>query len=190
MGPLSRAFAMDQDQMNVVELAEYLHLPRETVYKYVRAGKIPSKKDGRNWVFSRSEIDRWVEENATNRSASAGKGRVLVVDDEQAVRHVFHLWLERAGYSVDEAEDGQKAIPMIEDGSYNLVFMDLQMPNMDVVEALRRIRSMVDQPSVIIVTAHYNGALMEEILKMGPVHVLKKPVDRERFLEAAAMCMS
>jgi excisionase family DNA binding protein len=178
---------MSQERMSVNELSEYLNLPRETVYKYVRAGKIPSHKQGRQWYFIRQEIDRWVESNTVSRPAPVMSGRVLVVDDEQAVRHVFHLWLERAGYDVEEAEDGHKALETISGGSFRLVFMDLQMPNMDGVEALRRIRGMQDPPDVVIVTAHYNGALMEEILKMGPVHVLKKPVDRERFLEAAAM---
>jgi response regulator of citrate/malate metabolism len=46
---------------------------------------------------------------------------------------------------------------------------------------------MPDAPDVVVVTAHYNGEMMEEILKTGPTHVLKKPVERRRFLEAASM---
>lgn len=180
---------MSSEQMTATELATYLNLPRETIYKYVRAGRLPAIKSGRSWVFDRTQIDRWIEENV-HRSEPTSRASVLVVDDEPAVRHVFKVWLENAGYKVDEAPDGQQALGRMDEDSYDLVFLDLQMPNMDGVETLRHIRGREDQPDVIIVTAHYNGALMEEILKLGPVHVLKKPVDRERFLEAAAMYAS
>jgi excisionase family DNA binding protein len=176
---------MSSEQMSAIELAAYLNLPRETVYKYVRAGRLPAIKSGRTWAFDRAQIDRWIDANV-HHGEPAARAAVLVVDDEPAVRHVFKVWLENAGYKVDEAADGQQALGRLDAAAYGLVFLDLQMPNMDGVETLRHIRNRAEHPDVIIVTAHYNGALMEEILKLGPVHVLKKPVDRERFLEAAA----
>lgn len=176
---------MSAKKMTVAELADYLNLPVETVYKYVRGEKVPAKKNGRQWVFDRDEIDQWIESN-TGAVGEDATRRILVVDDEPAVRGVFSIWLESAGYAVDEAENGQRALAQIEDTDFDLVFLDLQMPTMNGVEALCNIRRMASPPDVVIVTAHYNGELMEKILQTGPVHVLKKPVERKQFLDAAA----
>jgi excisionase family DNA binding protein len=180
---------MSAGKLSVKDLAAYLNLPVETVYKYVRGGKLPASKSGRQWVFDRVEIDRWVEENLQTPGSAPCIRRVLVVDDEPAVRGVFSVWLESAGYAVEQASNGEQALTRLDedDDGYDLVFLDLQMPKMNGVETLRHIRALEAPPDVVIVTAHYNGDLMEEILRMGPVHVLKKPVDRRQFLEAAGM---
>lgn len=174
----------ESGSMNIRELAAYLRLPSETLYKYVRGGRIPARKSGREWVFDREAIDKWVTDN-THMPAAGATPKVLVVDDEAVVRRVFVLWLEGAGYKVEEANNGEQAMEKLEGGGFNLVFLDLMMPRMDGVETLRRIRSLPDVPDVVIVTGYYNGAMMEDVLAMGPVHVLKKPVQREQFLQAA-----
>ena len=175
----------ESGSMNIRELAAYLRLPSETLYKYVRSGRIPARKSGREWVFDRDAIDQWVLDN-THLPAGGATPKVLVVDDEAVVRRVFVLWLEGAGYKVDEANNGEQAMAKLDAGGFNLVFLDLMMPRMDGVETLRRIRSLPDVPDVVIVTGYYNGAMMEDVLSMGPVHVLKKPVQREQFLQAAS----
>lgn len=175
--------------MTIREVAAYLKLPCETLYKYVRGGKIPARKVGREWVFDREEIDQWVAGSVAPKELPP-PSRVLVVDDEPAVRRVFQLWLESAGYHVTEASDGELALEKLHAGTFDLVFLDLMMPNMDGLEALRIIKSLPNPPGVVIVTAHYNGSLMEEVLQLGPAHVLKKPVQREQFLQAAATYLS
>ncbi|MBL7114312.1 MAG: response regulator [Kiritimatiellae bacterium] len=177
---------MSAEEMTIQDLSIYLNLPTETLYKYVRAGKIPARKAGRRWVFDQDQIEAWLAEQSETNHPEA-KPAVLVVDDEPSVRGVFKLWLEHAGYQVDEASDGVEALERIEDGNYQLMFLDLLMPRMNGLQTLQKVREMSDAPDVVIVTAHYNGDMMEEILKTGPTHVLKKPVERRRFLEAASM---
>jgi excisionase family DNA binding protein len=172
------------DEMNIRELAAYLRLPSETLYKYVRSGRLPARKSGREWVFDREAIDARIADN-THMPMKGGAPTVLVVDDEPVVRRVFVLWLEGAGYKVEEASNGEQAMEKLQAGTIQLVFLDLMMPRLDGVETLRRIRTLPDVPDVVIVTGYYNGALMEDVLAMGPVHVLKKPVQRQQFLQAA-----
>ena len=177
---------MSDVEMTIQDLSVYLNLPTETLYKYVRAGRIPARKSGRRWVFDQDQIEAWLTEQS-GTSQSEARPSVLVVDDEPSVRGVFKLWLEHAGYEVDEASDGVEALERIEEGNYQLMFLDLLMPRMNGLQTLQKVREMPDSPDVVIVTAHYNGDMMEEILKTGPTHVLKKPVERRRFLEAASM---
>ena len=184
-----KGHVVNNDQMTIDDLAAYLNLPKETLYKYVRGGRIPAHKSGRRWVFDRSEIDAWIADH-TNDAPEQTEVRVLLVDDEPGVRHVFRVWLEREGYVVSEAEDGVDALEELDRAPYSLVFLDLQMPKMDGVQTLKHIRGRSPSPDVVIVTAHYNGELMEEILRLGPVHVLKKPVSRERFLDTARLYVS
>lgn len=171
------------EHMSIKQLAAYLDLPPETLYKYVRAGMIPAVKSGRNWVVSRDEIEKWIEAHGNTATASQ-RGQVLVVDDEPVIRHVFRTWLEDEGYRVAEAGDGNEALALIDNEPFDLVFLDLQMPGANGVETLRRIRDQVPSQDVVIVTGHYDGEMMDEILSMGPAHVLKKPVDKEQFIEA------
>jgi excisionase family DNA binding protein len=60
------------DVLTIVELGTYLKIPKSTLYKFVREGKIPSQKIGRHWRFSKAAIDRWLEETRANEWSSRG----------------------------------------------------------------------------------------------------------------------
>lgn len=60
------------DVLTIEELAVYLKIPRSTLYKLVREGKIPSQKIGRHWRFRKAGIDHWLEETRANDPASGG----------------------------------------------------------------------------------------------------------------------
>ena len=66
--------------------------------------------------------------------------RILVVDDDTVISKVFTLMLQRSGFEVAVAEDGLMAVKMWEDGNFDLVLMDVQMPRMNGFEATRAIR--------------------------------------------------
>ncbi|MDP6526464.1 MAG: response regulator [Kiritimatiellia bacterium] len=135
---------------------------------------------------SKGEIEKWIEEHG-NTATAAHRGQILVVDDEPVIRHVFRTWLEDDGYRVAEAGDGAAALALIDDEPFDLVFLDLQMPGTNGVETLRQIRDQVAAQDVVVVTGHYDGTMMDEVLSMGPAHVLKKPVDKEQFIEAVRL---
>lgn len=60
------------DVLTIKELAVYLKIPKSTLYKLVREGKIPSQKIGRHWRFLKGAIDRWLEDMPTDRPGSKG----------------------------------------------------------------------------------------------------------------------
>jgi len=106
------------------------------------------------------------------------KGRVLVVDDEPAIRALVAKIVERAGFSVDVAADGQDAVEKVEKNDYAVIVLDLMMPAMsgyEFVEFLQRRGG--KRPTVIVITAAAEASLTRQ-LDPGVVHsVVRKPFD-------------
>ncbi len=105
--------------------------------------------------------------------------RILVIDDEEAVRTSFTLALGDAGFEVDTAESGEKGLQMKKDTEYDLIFLDLKMPGMSGVETLRQIRKTDKRVPIYIFTA-FHKEFFEE-LKIArkeklSFEILKKPI--------------
>jgi len=118
--------------------------------------------------------------------ASAGLGRILIVDDEQSVREVLSEYFMEQGYSVESAGGGEEALAIVQRSTPDLVLLDVRMPGMDGVETLRRIRNAAPDVSVIMVTANEDVALARETLKLGALDYVAKPFDFV-YLERAIM---
>ena len=82
--------------------------------------------------------------------------KILVIDDDPAVRGAFNLILGEAGYEVQEADNGLQGVEMARAERPDLVFLDLRMPGIDGVETLRRLKAIDESMSVYIVTAFAN----------------------------------
>lgn len=82
--------------------------------------------------------------------------KILVIDDDAAVRGAFNLILSESGYLVREAEDGLQGIEMTQADRPDLIFLDLRMPGIDGVETMRRLKALDDTLSIYIVTAFAN----------------------------------
>jgi two-component system response regulator (stage 0 sporulation protein F) len=118
--------------------------------------------------------------------ASAGLGRILIVDDEQSVREVLSEYFIEQGYSVESASGGEEALALVRRSTPDLVLLDVRMPGIDGVETLRRIRDAAPDISVIMVTANEDVALARETLKLGALDYVAKPFDFV-YLERAIM---
>ena len=116
----------------------------------------------------------------------ARQARVLVVDDNEVNLLIAAEMLSHVGVEVHTAEDGAQALQQLQAEPFDLVFMDMQMPVMDGLEATRRIRARTDRPRVPIVamTANVLPADRERCLLAGMDDVITKPIDADR-LEAA-----
>ena len=123
-----------------------------------------------------------------------GNGRVLVVDDEPDIRRVVRIMLEKAGYDVLEAEDGQAAINVINTGENRLmldaVVCDMRMPKINGVEAMAYFRDNFPHVPVVVLTGFPDTEMAVSSMRNGVVDYLVKPVDSERLTAAVASAMA
>jgi PAS domain S-box-containing protein len=130
-------------------------------------------------------IERSAQEPATEPtgwpSRSMSKGRILLVEDNPANQKVARLMLERFGCDVTVANNGREALERISANTYDLVFMDCQMPELDGYEATRRIRALPDpraQVPIVAMTAHAMQGDREKCLAAGMNEYAAKPITR------------
>ena len=162
--------------MTTEEVSEYLKLPVETLYKHARSRKIPATKIGKHWRFSRDEIDRWV---ASQNNQNRPQLQVLVVDDDEMVCNLIKKWVEQEGCFADCVTSGRDALGLLRVQTYDLIFLDLRMPQLNGVETLHRIKDIAPRTEVVVVTSYFESDLMEEALALGPLRLLKKPFDKQ-----------
>lgn len=102
--------------------------------------------------------------------------KVLVVDDDKALRGLLALVGRRASFEVDLAGDGVQAMQAMESTEYLVVILDLQMPNMNGFDVIQKLRARERRPSIIVLTAMPSSALIE--LDPNVVQaIIRKPFD-------------
>lgn len=113
------------------------------------------------------------------------KPRILLVDDNQINRNVASKILSKSGCEVEEADGGKKAINLVKKKSFDLIFMDIQMPEMDGIEATYRIKSLEldEQPPIIAMTAYSMEEDREKFLGQGLDDYLAKPIKAEKLIQ-------
>jgi two-component system, NtrC family, response regulator AtoC len=104
--------------------------------------------------------------------------QILVVDDEPNLRRVLSAQLERDGYDVHAAEDGEQALAILKEHHIDLVITDLRMPRLDGMELLRRAQKLDAELPVVMITAHGTVDNAVEALKSGAFDYLTKPFDQ------------
>lgn len=111
--------------------------------------------------------------------------RILVIDDEEAIRKSFILALEDTGYLVDTAASGEEGVRMEGEENYDLIFLDLKMPGLNGVETLRGLRKIDADVPVYIITAFYEEFFEElkDVERDGvEFELLRKPFSSEQIL--------
>ncbi|HHT46375.1 MAG TPA: response regulator [Firmicutes bacterium] len=111
--------------------------------------------------------------------------RILITDDTAFMRMTLRNVLEKNGYEVvAEAEDGLQAVEMYSDIRPDLVTMDITMPRMDGIEAIKRIMAIDPDARIIVVSAMGQKALVIEALNSGAKDFIVKPFQPDRIVEA------
>lgn len=121
------------------------------------------------------------------------KNRILVIDDEEAIRKSFVLALEDSDYQVDTAESGERGIEMEKNEGYDLIFLDLRMPGLNGIETLRGLRKVTPDLKVYIVTAFHQEFLsdLQELRSEGiSFELLRKPIGMEEIIETTKTALS
>jgi DNA-binding NtrC family response regulator len=107
---------------------------------------------------------------------------ILAVDDEYTLRYTLSLILERAGYQVKTATRGCEALKHLEHEKFNLVILDINMPETNGITLLSKIKQLYPQTPVIMLTAYPSPDTMCEAKARGAWDYLVKPIDPERVL--------
>ena len=108
--------------------------------------------------------------------------KILVIDDERAIRRALREILEFEEFEVDEAEDGKEGLEKAIAESYDMIFCDIKMPKMDGMEVLEELtKANVDSP-VIMISGHGNIDTAVQAIKKGAFDFIEKPLDLNRIL--------
>jgi excisionase family DNA binding protein len=193
---------MDESFLTTEEVLDYLQVNLRTVYRLIKAGKIPAVRVGRQWRFRKRDIDAWLESQRPRSGRSAptssarpgpvGAGdrpRVLVVDDEASIRDLLAKTLALAEYDVDLAPDGRTALERLRLLPYDLLITDLKMPGVDGLAVIREARRLKADIPVIIITGFSTEASAIEAVNLGVSGYLTKPFRVPRVLAAAAKAL-
>ena len=189
---------MNDAFLTTEEVLEYLQVNLRTIYRLIKAGKIPAVRVGRQWRFRKRDIDAWLESQRTRAARAAvsrvttpmaNRARVLVVDDEEPIRDLLSRTLSLAEYEVDVAPDGPSAVDRMRMIQYDLLITDLRMPGVDGLNVIREARRLKADIPVIIVTGYSSEAAAIEAINLGVQGYLTKPFRVPRVLAAAAKAL-
>ena len=108
--------------------------------------------------------------------------RVIVIDDDRGFRLTLQGIMEDEGYEVVSAGDGQGAIALAKEWSFDLAFIDIKMPGLSGVEVFRQIKEISPNTIVVMMTGFASEELTKEAMEVGAQAVLFKPFDIEKVL--------
>jgi len=193
---------IDETFLTTEEVLEYLQVNLRTVYRLIKAGKIPAVRVGRQWRFRKRDIDAWLDSQRLRGGARAAaapaparpasgttRPRVLVVDDEASIRDLLSKTLALAEYDVDLAPDGRTALERLRIIPYDLLITDLKMPGVDGLAVIREARRLKADMPVIIITGFSTEASAIEAVNLGVAGSLTKPFRVPQVLAAAAKAL-
>lgn len=199
---------IDETFLTTEEVLEYLQVNLRTVYRLIKAGKIPAVRVGRQWRFRKSDIDAWLDSQHSRPSAPLASGaipepsfsssdrhsehvrpRILVVDDEPSIRDLLAKTLALAEYEVDVAPDGRAALERMRQEGYDLLIADLKMPGIDGLSVIREAKRYKADLPVIIITGYSTESAAIEAVNLGVSGYLTKPFRVPQVLAAAAKAL-
>jgi two-component system chemotaxis response regulator CheY len=125
---------------------------------------------------------------------SPGKGRVLVVDDEDNIRKLVRMCLTKAGYEVEEAENGEEGEKIIRAKDnplmVDVILCDIRMPKVNGIEAIAFFQEQFPSVPIVVITGFPDTEMAVNLLKQGVVDYVPKPIDNEKLLDVVAKAMA
>ncbi len=170
---------MEEDLLTAKELAQYLKVSPRTVLRRARNGELPAIRVGRQLRFNKKQVDRWLSERTVGKPVE-----ILVIDDEPVIGELLRDSLGMCGYRVTTTTSSRQGLELVAARHFDLIFLDLVMPELDGSEVFRRIREVDRDTTVAIVTAYSDSELMKKAMEYGPFLVIRKPFAIVEVIEA------
>jgi excisionase family DNA binding protein len=171
--------AMEEELLTAKELARYLKVSPRTVLRRARNGELPAIRVGKRFRFNKKQVDRWLSERTVSKPVE-----ILVIDDEPVIGELLRASLGMCGYRVTTTTSSRQGLELVAARRFDLIFLDLVMPELDGSEVFRRIREVDRDTTVAIVTAYSDSELMKKAMEYGPFLVIRKPFAIVEVIEA------
>ena len=130
-------------------------------------------------VYKPFDIDRII---AIIEKSLHKKILILVVDDQFSDRETLKQILEDKGYRVATARDGAEAIDMVKSRHYDIIFLEVRLPDMDGVETFEQVKKIDSRATVIMMTGYTEDNLVKRAISAGAYTCLHKPFDMEKMI--------
>jgi excisionase family DNA binding protein len=191
----------DDSFMTTEEVLEYLQVNLRTVYRLIKAGRIPAVRVGRQWRFRKQDLDAWLDSQRSLSGAGAGatkpaarpeesrRPRILVVDDEESIRELLIRTLELAEYDVHAVADGASAVDRLRLAPCDLLIADLRMPGMDGLALISEARRLYPDLPVVIITGFSSESSAIDAINLGVTGYLRKPFRVPQVLATVARAL-
>jgi excisionase family DNA binding protein len=174
----------ESEWLTLGQAAKFLGVAQSTIRKWSDQGRAPAfYTPGGHRRYRRSDLEAFI---ATSGPGGVETGpRVLVVDDDDRVRQLVRFELERAGYTVREAESADDAYTTIEQQPPDLVLLDVVMPGVDGWQLLQRLQEQHGSIPVIMFSGSSEESAQAEATERGARGFVGKPFDPEELVERA-----
>ena len=162
--------------LTVKETAAYLRIPVPTVYYLAQRGQLPAIHIGGRWRIKKTALDQDIL-----HQDKKGQPTVLVVDDDLGIQELFKTFLKKIGFSRVIVGTAKDAISSLRKQKFDLVFLDLQLPDAPGDQVYKTAKSLDPDLNVIVITGYPDSEMLDRILQISPVTVLKKPLKIEQL---------
>ncbi len=122
--------------------------------------------------------------NVREAGERTGATKVLVVDDERPTRLLMEKELPRAGYAVTSAASGEEALEQIRSADFEVILLDLKMPDMDGIDVLNKINTTWPDIKVVMITGYSTVETAVQALRLGAYNFIEKPFTPDTLLGA------
>jgi excisionase family DNA binding protein len=168
----------DDKPLSTGDVARLLHVTRVAVLFWIRAGKLKAARvPGGRYRIPRADFRKFLTDTQLSVTLDAPPPqRVLVVDDELSVREALGAALQAKGYEVVLAKDGREALRSIRQDRFDLIFLDILLPEVGGASVLKAIKRRDPEAVVVLITGYPYHDETLAALDHGPAMLLRKPI--------------
>lgn len=146
--------------------------------------------DSSEIASSEEKVNQFKEKTLYLNNIPDLNGKILLAEDSEDNQALFHLFISTTGANVDIASDGIEAVKMAEEGEYDLILMDMQMPHMDGLQATKVIIAQGNVTPIVALTANAMKEDRDNCQQAGCVGFLTKPIDKDEFYQVLSKYLS